>query len=83
MNTELRLALRQEVKGADELRFERQREAVTCLVRDCSDIGALIEDQETGAIPDSFCLIAPQVGIDRFCTVVRRTRDILGARFSD
>jgi hypothetical protein len=68
MNTELRLALRQEVKGADELRFERQREAVTCLVRDCSDIGALIE---------------PQVGIDRFCTVVRRTRDILGARFSD
>lgn len=82
MNTEQRLALRQEVNGVGELRFERQSEAVTCLVRDCSDIGALIEVRETGAAPDRFRLIAPQAGIDRSCTVVRRTHDILGVRFS-
>lgn len=83
MNTEQRLSARQEVRGAGELRFEHQGEPVACTVRDCSDIGALIEVRAAEGIPDSFQLIAPQAALDRSCTVVRRTQDTLGVRFSD
>jgi len=66
-----------------ELRVEHQVKTVDCLVRDCSDIVALIEVDDTGGTPETIRLVAPHAAVDRSCTVVRRTKGLLGVRFSD
>ncbi len=66
-----------------ELRVEHQVKPVDCLVRDCSDIGTLIEVDDTGGTPETIRLVAPHAAVDRSCTVVRQTKGLLGVRFSD
>lgn len=74
-----RRASRRSVRRAARINFARQ--VMTCMVRDISATGALIEANNLATIPDRFTMQIEMESCDRRCTVVWRKRTRMGVQF--
>ncbi|MDN5001795.1 PilZ domain-containing protein [Bradyrhizobium sp. GCM10027634] len=70
---------RRAVKRAARISFAGKR--LTCMVRDISASGALIEDANLALVPDNFRLVMEMESAERRCTVVWRKPKRIGVRF--
>jgi hypothetical protein len=71
---------RRAVRRAAKISFPGKR--LTCMVRDISASGALIEDANLSLVPDNFRLVMEMESAERRCTVVWRKPKRIGVRFS-
>jgi len=71
---------RRAVRRAAKISFSGKR--LTCMVRDISASGALIEDANLSLVPDNFRLVMEMESAERRCTVVWRKPKRIGVRFS-
>ncbi len=79
-NGELRRTKRRVVRRAGRIRFgDKVR---TCMIRNVSATGALIEDTNVADIPESFALTFEMESAERRCIVAWRKKTRLGVRFS-
>lgn len=77
--TEHRRASRRVVKRAGRIQFANK--VRTCIVRNISTTGALIEGAKIVEAPDSFTLTLEMESMERPCAVVWRRKTQLGVRF--
>ena len=70
---------RRAVRRAAKISFAGKR--LTCMVRDISASGALIEDANLALVPDNFRLVMEMESAERRCTVVWRKPKRIGVRF--
>jgi len=70
---------RRAVRRAAKISFAGKR--LTCMVRDISTSGALIEDANLALVPDNFRLVMEMESAERRCTVVWRKPKRIGVRF--
>lgn len=54
---------------------------IDCLVRNASEIGALIEVKETAGLPQTFWLNVECLRMNKRCVVVRQTKHLFGVTF--
>lgn len=76
---ESRRAARRDIRRAARISFANQN--FTCMVRNISATGALIEATNLAAIPDNFGLIMEMELTERYCTVVWRKKARIGIQF--
>ncbi|WP_409567937.1 PilZ domain-containing protein [Methylobacterium sp. E-025] len=82
MSGEQRSSVRKTLFRIGEMQLDDCSYVIDCLVRDSSEIGALIEVGHTNGLPDQFRLTIPSNGLNRRCRVVRRTAHMLGVAFT-
>ncbi|MGU3537703.1 PilZ domain-containing protein [Methylobacterium sp. A54F] len=82
MRAERRRVPRADLFRIGELWLQDEPEPVDCLVRNISGEGALLEVRTTAGIPETFRLTIERAGLDRPCTVARRTAHCLGVTFA-
>jgi hypothetical protein len=70
---------RRAVRRAAKISFAGKR--LTCMVRDISASGALIEDANLALVPDNFRMVMEMESVERRCTVVWRKPKRIGVRF--
>jgi hypothetical protein len=54
---------------------------INCLVRNTSEVGALIEVEETAGLPHTFWLNIESLRMNKRCLVVRQTKHLFGVTF--
>ena len=59
----------------------RGRPVIPCVMRDVSEVGALLEVAHPEWLPTRFRLIVEALGIEGDCEIVRRTDVAVGVRF--
>jgi hypothetical protein len=74
-----RRASRRNVRCAARINFARQ--SMTCMVRDISHTGAMIEARDLAAIPDQFRMRIEMESAERRCAVVWRKPTRIGIEF--
>lgn len=74
-----RRASRRNVRRAAQINFARQ--SMTCMVRDISNTGAMIEARDLAAIPDQFRMRIEMESAERHCAVVWRKPTRIGIAF--
>lgn len=72
---------RRNVRHAARIHFARQ--SMTCMVRDISSTGALIEGRNLAAIPDQFRMRIEMESTERRCAVVWRKSTRVGIEFRE
>ena len=82
MMEERRARPRRDVYRLGELLPDGALTPIDCLVRNTSEVGALIEVKETDGLPQTFWLNVESVQINRYCRVVRQTKHLLGVIFT-
>lgn len=83
MPTERRAAPRRDVFRLGELMTDMSAAPIDCLVRNSSEIGALIEVKATEGLPTEFHLSVASTGITKRCRVTRQTKHLLGVVFTN
>lgn len=81
MSDDRRDAARRDAFRVGSLRVEGRPDPVECLVWDISRIGAQVEVEGGGMVPDRFTLLIGAYARPRACAVVRRDGRRLGVRF--
>lgn len=81
MLAERRARPRRDVFRLGELLPDGALTPINCLVRNTSEVGALIEVKETAGLPQTFWLSIESLRMNKRCLVVRQTKHLFGVTF--